>query len=72
LRHPDFVRQALRQEIDDLRIIDAEDAEHTVDAYVSVNPLCQSALSHHTARPWISVWELLDRATSPAGYGRNT
>ncbi|MFZ9870090.1 MAG: FAD-binding and (Fe-S)-binding domain-containing protein [Candidatus Kapaibacteriota bacterium] len=72
LRHPDIVRQALRQEIDDLRIIDAEDAEHTVDAYVSVNPLCQSALSHHTARPWISVWELLDRATSPAGYGRNT
>ncbi len=61
LRHPHVVQGALRQEVDDLRVLEEEGP---IDAYVSMNPLCQSALRHHTDRPWISVWELLDRATS--------
>lgn len=61
LRHPDLVRAALRQECSDLAALEAQ---FHVDAYVSLNPVCEAGLTRETDRSWISLWELVASVTS--------
>ncbi len=56
LRHPKLVDAAVRPELEEL----AQLGE--TDAYVSLNPVCQAALSDRSKHHWISVWELVRSA----------
>ena len=56
-RHPEVPAGALSIEAEEIRTLDA-------DVHVSLNAMCQGALGRQTNRKWISVFELLVRASS--------
>ena len=56
LRYPEVVTAALSKERREVQAIDA-------DVFVTLNPLCQSALHKETEITWDSVWSVVERCT---------